>query len=388
MKKLYYEDIRLVSFEATVTGCTQISENHYEITLDQTAFFPEEGGQGADAGSLNDIPVLDVVIRGEEIYHITPSPLMPGDSITGKVDWDQRFDYMQQHSGEHIISGLVHAQFGYDNVGFHLGKEAVTLDFNGPLTLEQLRSIELEANRIIWQNLPVLITWPDTEKLRQLNYRSKLELTENVRIVTIPGVDCCACCAPHVSHTGEIGIIKITDVQSHRGGVRVNILCGERALQLFTGYQDSVRSISSQLSVKQEAIADGVKRLKEENLQQKERANHLQAELLSLQTAQLPAPEKQPHVLLFTGDLDTIAIRNTVNTLCGTYPGYCCLFSGNDISGYRYIIGSSTLDCRQAATHLREQLSAKGGGTAPMVQGSVNASEADITAGIQALFAR
>ena len=225
MKKLFYEDIYKIDFEATVTGCTYNETSKlFEVELDQTAFFPEEGGQVADKGFLNGQPVCDVQIRNEIIFHCLKSPLAIGEKVTGQVDWAQRFDFMQQHSGEHIISGLVHRHYGYDNVGFHLGLQEVTLDFNGVLDLAQLREIEAEANDAVWRNLPIVITYPSSEELEKLEYRSKLALTENVRIVTIPGIDTCACCAPHVGYTGQIGLIKITNVQNHRGGVRVNIL--------------------------------------------------------------------------------------------------------------------------------------------------------------------
>ena len=375
MEKIFYQDTHIIDFEAKVLDCVKEPDGKYRITLDRTSFFPEEGGQGADCGTLNGQEVLDVQIKADVIYHYTKEPLEVGSTVTGHVDWAQRFDYMQQHSGEHIVSGLVHAQYGYDNVGFHLGKEEVTLDFNGSLSLEQLREIELSANGVIWQNLPVKVSFPSGEVLESQEYRSKLELTENVRIVEIPGVDVCACCAPHVETTGQIGLLKVVGVQSHRGGVRVNILCGERALREFTMHQNSVMAISNLLSAKQNGVADAVVRLKEENLKQKERANDLQAKLLTLQTKQLPSPEEQQNVTLFTGELDNIALRNTVNALCEKYAGYCSIFAGNDKDGYRFIIGSASLDCRQAANVLREQLGAKGGGTAPMVQGSVAAPE-------------
>ena len=307
------------------------------------------------------------------------------EKVQGHVDWAQRFDYMQQHSGEHIVSGLVHARFGYDNVGFHLGKEEVTLDFNGSLTWEQVRDIELDANRAIWQNLPIHVSFPPKDILDKMDYRSKIELSGDVRIVEIPGIDTCACCAPHVETTGQIGILKVTGLQSHRGGVRVNILCGERALKEFSMHQDSVSSISALLSAKQEAVADAVVRLKEESVRQKERANELQADLLSMQTALLPSPKEQDNVVLFTGELDNIALRNTVNSLCEKYKGYCCVFSGSDGDGYRFIIGSAGLDCRKAASLLREQFGAKGGGTAPMVQGSVAASQESLRGTLQGL---
>ena len=290
-RKIFYQNTHIIDFEAVVLDCVKESDGKYRITLDRTAFFPEEGGQGADCGTLNGQEVLDVQIKADVIYHYTKEPLEVGSTVTGHVDWAQRFDYMQQHSGEHIVSGLVHAQYGYDNVGFHLGKEEVTLDFNGFLSMEQMREIELSANNIIWQNLPVKVFFPDKEVLESLEYRSKLELTENVRIVEIPGVDVCACCAPHVETTGQIGLLKVVGVQSHRGGVRVNILCGERALREFTMHQNSVMAISNLLSAKQNGVADAVVRLKEENLKQKERANDLQAKLLTLQTKQLPSPE-------------------------------------------------------------------------------------------------
>ncbi len=377
MERLYYQDTHLLDFEATVTDCAPDS-GKFRILLDRTAFFPEEGGQGADRGTLAGQEVLDVQLIRGEIWHYLGAPVPVGSMVDGHVDWEQRFDYMQQHSGEHIISGLVHSTYGFDNVGFHLGKEEVTLDFNGSLTLAQLREIEESANRIVWQDLPVRVFFPEKEQLAQLEYRSKLELTEDVRIVEIPGVDVCACCAPHADTTGKIGLIKIVGVQSHRGGVRVNILCGARAVKEFTLHQDSVTAISNMLSAKQNAVAHAVLHLKEDNVRLKERANALQATVLSLQADMLPSPEEQDSVILFTGELDTIALRNTANALCEKYAGYCCLFSGNDSDGYRFIIGSSSLDCRQAASVLREQLGAKGGGTVPMVQGSVIASSQDI----------
>ena len=204
-----------------------------------------------------------------------------------------------------------------------------------------------------------------------LNYRSKLALTENVRIVEIPGVDLCACCAPHVDTTGQIGLIKVVNVQSHRGGVRINILCGNRALADYTEKQDSVWAISSLLSAKQPEVAGAVARAKEDARLQKERANALQAELLNVQMDALPSPEKVRHVLLFVGELDAIALRNAVNTLTGKYSGYCGIFAGDDTNGYRFIVGSASCNCQELADRMRRELSAKGGGSAPMIQGNV-----------------
>ena len=381
MKKLYYEDVHMTEFEATVTECSyDEKKNIYKVVLDQTAFFPEEGGQVADKGTLTvvdsnvTLPLLDAHIKKDIIYHYVEREIPVGTLVKGYVDWTQRFDFMQQHSGEHIISGLVNAQYGFDNVGFHLGLQEVTLDFNGVLTLEQLREIEAKANEAIWKNLPVQIAFPSSEELSALEYRSKLDLTENVRIVTIPGYDVCACCAPHVDTTGQIGIIKITNVQSHRGGVRVNILCGGRALQDYTTKQNNAAAISASLSVKQDLIAEGVERLKEENFKQKELVNTLQANVLKNLAESLPTPAQSAHAILFVEPMDDIAIRNLINDLVPKYSGYVGVFWGNDVDGYRYIVGSSSLDCRELATALREKFGAKGGGKAPMIQGNVVAT--------------
>lgn len=389
MKKLYYEDVHMTEFEAVVTECIyDEKKNVYKIVLNQTAFFPEEGGQVADKGTLSfvqepgleptHLPLLDAHIKQDIIYHYVEKEIPVGTVVKGRVDWEQRFDFMQQHSGEHIISGLVNKQYGFDNVGFHLGLQEVTLDFNGVLTLEELRVIETKANEAVWKNLPIHIAFPSSEDLSALEYRSKLDLTENVRIVTIPGYDTCACCAPHVDTTGQIGMIKITNVQSHRGGIRVNILCGNRALRDYTVKQNNAFAISASLSVKQDLIADGVERLKEENFKQKEVMNRLQTTILKNMADNLPAPAESTHAILFVEPMDDIAIRNLINDLVPKYAGYVGVFWGNDIDGYRYIVGSSTLDCRELATALREKFGAKGGGKVPMIQGNVAATQEQI----------
>lgn len=374
-EKLFYEDVRMVEFLGKVMECVEEGPGRYRVALDRTAFFPEEGGQAADRGTLGDAKVLDVQIEGDVIWHVTDKALEAGTVAQGRVDWEQRFDFMQQHSGEHIVSGLVHGKYGFDNVGFHLGLTEVTLDFNGALSLEQLRQIEREANEAVWRDLPVKVSFPEKAALDALEYRSKLELTKDVRIVEIPGVDVCACCAPHVERTGQIGLIKVTGVQSHRGGVRVNILCGARALADYSLRQNSVAEISVMLSARQDAVSDAVSRLKEENLKQKERCNSLQARVLTLEMDALPSPLETENVILFVGGLDTIAMRNAVNGLCEKYTGYCGIFAGATGNGYRFIVGSSSKDCRLLAASIREMPGGKCGGSAPMIQGSVNAPE-------------
>ncbi len=375
MRKLFYEDIRQTDFEATVLSCElPPGKNTYAVTLDATAFFPEEGGQSADIGALNGQPVLDVQIKQDLIYHYVAEPLTVGSTVSGHVDWAQRFDFMQQHSGEHIVSGLVHNRFGYNNVGFHLSVNEVTLDFNGELTAEQLQEIETEANRVVYRNLPIQVTYPSAEELAALSYRSKIEIEGQVRIITIPGIDICACCAPHVATTGEIGLIKIVHAQNYKGGMRLTIVCGMRALEDYRTKQNSVTSISVALSAKQNQVADAVLRLKDDILKQKEKYNALQARYLNLSLSALPAPEQSADAILFVDSMDSIAIRSTVNTLIESYSGYCAIFSGSETDGYQFIIGSKERDCNALAQNLRQKLSAKCGGSPTMIQGSVTAS--------------
>lgn len=375
-EKLFYTDVHTTSFTASVLSCEKADDGSFSIVLDRTAFFPEEGGQKADRGTLDQEPVLDVRIKEDTIYHKLAVPLTPGSCVTGEVDWDRRFDFMQQHTGEHIISGLVQSRYGFHNVGFHLGDEEVTLDFDGVLTLTQLRGIEQEANAIITQNLPVLISFPTSDELALLSYRSKIEIEGDVRIVEIPGCDICACCAPHLDFTGQIGLIKITAVQKHRGGIRVNILCGRRAIADYTQKQDSVFAISVLLSAKPDSVAGFTSRLKEENQKQKNRLIAMQKQLLEFQIQAVP--KDQEDVLLFLEDLDTPAMRSAVNLLCAKRSGYCAVFVGNDETGYSYILGSQRKDCLAARQLLSDRLNAKGGGSERMIQGSLKASQAAV----------
>lgn len=379
MEKLFYQDTRIIDFEATATDCIQ-DEKGWLVVLDRTAFFPEEGGQSADKGTINEKTVLDVQIKKDIIYHLMAEPLEIGSKVTGHVDWKQRLDFMQQHSAEHIISGLLYKHYGFHNVGFHLSVNEVTMDFDGQLSLEQLREIEQEANEVVWKDIPVYAYFPSAEELEGMDYRSKSEIQGDVRIVEIVGVDACACCAPHVSFTGEIGVIKIISAMNHRGGMRLTLLCGGRALKDYNFRQDTFSVLTAMLSAKPEKIIEAVKRLQDETLTLKNTTNELANQLMQLKLASLPAPETTENVTLFVELSNMVAVRNTVNELTEKYTGYCAIFSGNDTNGYNFVIGSKSKDCREIATLLREKFSAKGGGTAPMVQGSIQASHADLEA--------
>lgn len=383
-RKLYDENPRLLQFTGKVLSCTYSEKKKlYEVILDQTAFFPEEGGQMPDKGSLNGQEVLDVRLKKEStdttytetIIHHVKKPMEEGSQVEGLIDWTHRFDQMQQHSGEHIVSGLMHQRFGFDNVGFHLGPEEVTLDFNGVVGMDTMREIEVLANEAIQKNFQVLVQWPTKEELKELDYRSKIELKGPVRIVTFPDYDICACCAPHVERTGEIGLIKITNVQNHRGGIRVNILCGNRALADYTIKQDSVREISVSLAIKQEKVAEGVARLKNEMAAMREQLNRVQAELVQVRLSKLPDPSLQKNVMLVMEELDPVAARNAANQMVESYDGYAIVLVGSKEEGYRMIIGSKSGDCKAMSGQLRKAFPAKGGGSKEMIQGTLTGTE-------------
>ena len=259
-EKLYYQNSHLFAFDAVVLDCRE-EKKGYSVVLDRTAFFPEGGGQLADTGTLGGVRVTDVHERGEEIRHYTDAPVTVGETVHGELDTEQRLRRMQNHSGEHILSGLVHNAYGYDNVGFHMGADCMTIDFSGELEWQQLMEIETMANAVVRENLPVRAWFPEEAELAHLPYRSKKELEGAVRLVSIPGIDLCACCAPHVSYTGEVGLVKILNSERHRGGVRLSVLCGMDAMEECRRRQESAAAISALLSVPRDAVVAGTERL-------------------------------------------------------------------------------------------------------------------------------
>ena len=376
--KLFYQDSHMREFEAEVISCEPVEgkDGRYEAVLDQTAFFPEGGGQYADHGTLGSASVLDVQERDGRVFHITDGVLEPGMRVKGILDWEERFMKMQQHTGEHIVSGLVHARFGYDNVGFHLGSEDCTMDFNGEITREKLREIEMEANRAVWKNLEVQVLYPSAEEAGEMEYRSKIEIEGQIRIVVIPGYDVCACCAPHVKRTGEIGMIKLTNVQRYKGGVRVTMLCGIRALKDYELKQEQTSEISALLCAKTEEAAAAVKRLKEECSDLKYQITE-KDRLLAAYRADL-VPDEEEAVCIFTEDIAGEAMRLLMNRVLEKERKLCAVFYGNDADGYRYVIGSRKNDMRVFVKEFNAAFSGRGGGKPEMVQGTAKGSASEM----------
>lgn len=382
-EQLYYQDSYIKDFEAVVLSCIP-NGNHFEAVLDRTAFFPEGGGQCADTGVLHienrEIQVFDVQERNGEIIHFIDKEILPGQTVIGELDFQERFSKMQQHTGEHIISGIVHRRFGYENVGFHLGKEDVTMDYDGPLTPEELRSIEYEANQVVAENREIRAYFPGTEELEKIPYRSKKELQGKIRIVEIQDCDICACCAPHVKTTGNVGLIKITNAIRYKGGMRLWITCGMRALEDYNQKEASVVQISNMLSAKQQEVTDAVKRLTEEIQQLKEKAAKMQERLvMGYLESEKEALKENPNanLLLFEKELDAVAMRNFVNAGMELTKGVCGVFIGDEKQGFRYVLGSSG-DIREIGKKLNEAFQGKGGGKPPMIQGSLVGEEKKI----------
>lgn len=376
--RIYYDDSYRETFEARVLACEELPDGSgYAAVFDCTAFCPEGGGQYADTGSIDGyIRVYDVQEKDGVIYHYLDTPVEVGNVVTGMLDFQERFDKMQQHTGEHIVSGIIHSLFGYDNVGVHLGKDAVTMDFNGVLTDEQLRLVEIKANKAITENIVVETRVLSAEEAKTANYRSKMDIKGAVRLVIIEGYDICACCAPHVAVTGEVGVIKIVNKAAYKGGMRVTMVCGFRALADYNIKEKEVFEISHMLSAKPDEIVEAVAKLREQFLKEKTKVSRLMSVHVADKVNEI-IPDTQL-VILCEEELEANAMREYVNLAMEKTEGLCCAFSGNDSAGYRYLIGSRRMDVTSVAQTFSRVFGAKGGGKPPMVQGALSASIEEI----------
>lgn len=368
MIKLYDIDSYTKEFTGTVTSCEKDDNGNYRVILDQTAFFPTAGGQTCDTGVMGDQAVLDVIIENEIVIHIVKNPVPVGETVSCKIDWDVRFRKMQHHSAEHIVSGLAHTVFGYENVGFHLSGKEVTIDYDHEMTESELLKLELLANEAVWNNLEIDARYPDPEELASIPYRAKLDLTENVRIVTIPGVDICACCVPHVRRTGEIGVIHLKDMMRHRGGVRIRMICGRDALLDYEEKAKSVVAISNLLSAKQEEVADATENLLLQIAERNRKIAELSKTLAVLKAESIK--ETQDNICIFEESGDVETLRLLANLGKKKTGKMCCVLSGNDADGYSYIIASETVNLREISKEINTALQGRGGGREDMIQGS------------------
>ena len=375
-EKCYYEAPYQKEFDAEVLRCEK-GKKGWDVVLDKTVFYPEGGGQPCDLGTLGGVQVLDVHERGGEIVHTCAAPLEPGDTVHGAIDWARRFDLMQQHSGEHLVSGLVHAAYGYDNVGFHMGQDSITIDFNGYIDEEGLRQIERKANEAVYANLETEIFYPDRETLSTLPYRSKKELEGQVRLVRFPGVDLCACCGTHVARTGEIGLIRLFSCVRFREGVRIEMLCGRRCFDYLCRIQNQNHAVSTQLSAKPLETGEAVRRVCAELAEAKARIAAMEDEQFRARAEQFAG---QGNVLLFEAPMAPDSVRKLCDKVIGRCGGRCAVFAGSDEAGWKFAVGGGSEDLRPFAKAMNAALQGRGGGKPGFVQGSASASRAEIEA--------
>ena len=374
-EKLYYSDPFLQEFTATVLSCEQ-DKAGWKVVLDRTTFYPEGGGQPADTGILGDASVIDVREKEGVIVHTCDKALNVGDTATGRIDWARRFDHMQQHSGEHIVSGIICARYGCDNVGFHLGKDIVTIDFNHDISPEDLPSIEAHANAFIWSDTPIDIRFLEGDALRQAEYRSKKFIPGLVRLVAFPGADCCACCGTHVLRAGQVGLVKLLSCQKFREGVRMELLCGKRAFDYLSGTWEQNLAVSRALSAKPLQTHAAVERLKGELESVKLRAATLETADFARKGAEYAG---KGDVVLFEGDMSADSVRRLCDAVLDTCGGRCAVFAGED-GNFKYAVGIREGDIRPLVKELNGALNGRGGGKPNFAQGSVAAKEADIQA--------
>ena len=373
-EKLYYRDCHLAQFRASVTGCTP-TEKGYQVTLDATAFYPEGGGQACDLGTLGGVRVLDVQERDGEILHLCDGALQVGDQVDGAIDDARRFDLMQQHTGEHIVSGIIHRRFGYHNTGFHMGADVTTIDFDGIIPVEALAEIEAEANGALWKDLPVRCWYPSPEELPTVSYRTKRALPWPVRIVEIPGYDCCACCGVHTAATGEVGLIKLFSAVGFRGGTRMELACGRRALDMLNLAFGQNTQVSQAFSAKWTETGTAAAKMNEALAAEKYRAIGLQRRLIAGIAQRY---DNCGNVVHFEPGLDAGLLRELADAIAQRCRGIAAVFSGDDRTGYGFCILARTGDLRPLGKAMTQSLSGRGGGRADAQQGRVNASRAQI----------
>jgi len=374
-ERLFDKSSKINSFEALVLSCEQTEGGEYAVVLDKTAFFPNEGGQSCDTGVIDGACVISVDEVDGVIVHMVDRSLAAGQTVFCRLDYIERFKKMQNHTAEHIVSGLIHAEYGFDNVGFHLGEGYMTADFNGELMSEMIESIEYKANLVVVACKQIKAYYPDDETLKGMEYRSKLDFYENVRIVEIEDTDKCACCAPHVENTGEIGIIKILDAIRYKGGMRLTMVAGFDALSDYRARLSEIKHISMAISAKQSEVADGVDRLLEDMGKLKSKLSSLKREMMQKKLEVMD--ETDGSIILFEEFDDMLALRNLANEAVKKCGKVFAVFSKSE-EGYKYIIASNTLDLKALSNEINSAIDGRGGGSARMIQGSCKADEETI----------
>lgn len=373
-ERLYEKDSYCKSFNATVVSSEE-KDGFFFVVLDKTAFFPEGGGQASDKGTINGADVLDVQEKDGIVYHKTEKSFCVGEKADCEIDWDLRFSRMQSHAGEHIVSGVVHALFGYDNAGFHMSEKTMTVDFSGPLTAEDIEKVELESNKAIYKNAKIVATYPAKEELADIDYRSKIEPRDGIRLITIEGIDCCACCAPHPAFTGEIGVIKIIDFCPHKKGTRIEMVAGINAFYDYAAIHTSNKAVMNLLSAQRNGIADSVEK-------QLDTVHTLKAEngklSKKLALASLKPVTVNGCAYAINENMSYDDLRECANNLIQNGTRKCILLSKANENSYIYVVSSAENDVRAIVNILNSTFNGKGGGKDNYAQGKLSASSDEV----------
>ena len=382
--RLYYKSAYIKEFKARVLACGEC-DGGWEIILDRTAFYPEGGGQPCDTGRLviDEEPtavrtvssfVTDVRERYGSVMHLCDSYIEPGTEVRGYIDWERRFDHMQQHSGEHIVSGMICSRFGCDNVGFHMGKDIVTIDYNAEIDMSDLRDIEARANRSIWENHAVEEMHSEDSVKELPEYRRKKEISGDIRIISFPGADTCACCGTHVSSASEVGLVKFISCRRFTKGSRIELLCGKRAFEYLSMNTEQNCRIAEAMAASPDRTSEVYAKQKSELIAAKLKTAELE-KMYNEAVADKYAGRE--NVLLFEESSSPDSLRRLCVTLTERCGGICAVFGGTD-GEYKYAVCDTGSDNNSFVKIMNDELNGRGGGKGNFAQGSVKASGKDI----------
>lgn len=383
--KLYYESAYLRDFEANVLEISNYDEK-WQIALDATCFYPGGGGQPPDLGILGEVVVKDCYAKNGIIYHILENKpnFTIGDKIAGSVDFPRRFAFMQNHTGEHLLSGLAKSRYNATNVGFHMSERGFTIDFDLPLTKENLDELEACANELVNLGGAIDLRFVKGDILQGATARSKKDFghEENVRLVEIPGWDLCACAGLHVADLAEVSIVKIAGCQRYKGGVRLNVFCGSDALWDYSRKNDIVQKTSSMLSAETDNITGAITRLKEVGISLKKEADSLKNRIFELQAATVP--NESALVYFIEDSLESDDLRRFAAVVAERAKIAVALTKQGNVVKYA-ACGHDNTALADFAAALNAALDGKGGISGGVAQGALKADFAAVCTYLEGL---
>ncbi|SCX95686.1 alanyl-tRNA synthetase [Alkaliphilus peptidifermentans DSM 18978] len=376
-RKLFWEDPYLASFSTTIVSINDDVENagSYLVELAETAFYPEGGGQPWDEGQIGDANVTYVFEKNDKIYHRVDILPTKKEQVECKINWERRFDFMQQHLGQHILSSRFHKLFNARTIGFHLGKDTVTIDLlKDSFTVEEFQRVEEEANHIIHLNLPVFSLYPSDEELDSLPLRKAPKVEDNIRLVEVKNTDYSPCGGTHPSRTGEVGIIKIRKWEKMRGNVRVEFVCGLRAVMDSWGKYQQFNSITNLLSVGDTEAFEAVEKIHADNKRMNKQLNQLKKSLLEYQIKDYySSADKIKDYSLVVKVFDNVDMKylQQVASLLNQYPKTIALLAARNDKAQVVFTRSKELkiDINQLFKEVISLIDGKGGGSEVTAQG-------------------